>query len=53
MAQAFEFYPHWHRSARQESRIRLELYKKLIDTVVKEAKPIIDQILNLIRRVKQ
>lgn len=53
MAKAFELYPHWHRSDRHERHIRLELYKSLKNTAVKEDKPIIDQILNLIRRVKQ
>lgn len=53
MAKAFELYPHWHRSDRHERHIRLELYKSLKNTAVKEEKPIIDQILNLIRRVKQ
>lgn len=48
---AFEQYPHWRTSERQEQDVRRSLYKSLIDRGVKEAlTDIADRIIKLLRR---
>lgn len=50
---AFKSYPHWARSEAQERELRRYLYKELIGTGVKDMVAWADEILTLLRRVKQ
>ena len=53
MAQAFERFPYWHNSEKQERNIRLELYKNLKGAAVKEMKTLVEQILSLLKGARR
>lgn len=50
---AFQATPHWATSDRQESELRRNLYKALIEAGVKEVVAWADELLNLLRRASQ
>lgn len=48
--EAFEQFPHWHRSERQEQDLRRVLYKALIDAGVENVVDLATRLMNLLRR---
>ncbi len=53
MERAFADFPHWINSPRQESELRRELYKALLEVGISDVVPWADAILNLLRRAAE
>jgi len=50
ISSAFERFPHWHRSERQERELRKSIYKALIDSGVERVVEWADRLLTMLRR---
>lgn len=50
MSKAFERFPHWQRSERQERELRKSLYKALLDSGIENVAEWADRLLTMLRR---